>query len=87
MRVNPLKGSSMEQKEFLVKIILFRRVMKCLKDHRCSLCGRTILTGSSYFCSLDTDPTTAHFLKCCVQCFDDRLQRPASLRTEKALDG
>lgn len=81
-----MKGSFMEQGEFLVKVLFFKRVMKCLKDHRCSLCGRTILTGSSYFYSLDPDDKTGYFLKFCEQCFDQRLDRPAPLRIEKGLD-
>lgn len=76
----------MDQKEFLVKLLFFKRVMKSLKDHQCSLCGEVILKGSSYFCSLDPDPTTARFLKYCEQCFDERLDRPTTLSTEKRLD-
>jgi len=72
--------------EFLLKVLFFKRVMKCLKHHECSLCGEVILKGSSYFCSLDPDPETARFLKYCVQCFDQRLDRPTPLRTEKGLD-
>jgi hypothetical protein len=76
----------MEHGEFLVKALFFKRVMKCIKDHQCSLCGRTILTGSSYFYSLDPDPKTCCFLKYCEQCFDQRLERPATLSTKKTLD-
>lgn len=72
--------------EFLVKVLFFKRVMKCIKDHRCSLCGRTILTGSSYFYSLDLDPKTNYYLKYCEQCFDERLGRSPPLSTEKTLD-
>jgi len=72
--------------EFLVEIRFFNRVMKCIKDHQCSLCGRTILTGSSYFISLNTDDRTGYFLKYCEQCFDERLGRSLPLRTEKTLD-
>jgi len=76
----------MDQKEFLFKVLFFKRVMKCLKDHRCSLCTRTILTGSSYFISLDPDPKTGYFLKFCEQCFDERLERSAPLTIQKGLD-
>jgi hypothetical protein len=76
----------MEQGEFLVNVLFFKRVMKCIQDHKCSLCGEVILKGSSYFYSLDPDPTTARFLKYCVQCFDQRLDRPTTLSTEKRLD-
>ena len=76
----------MEQGEFLVNLLFFKRVMKCIKDHLCSLCGRTILTGSSYFYSLDPDPKTGYFLKCCEECFDRRLERPAPLTIQKGLD-
>jgi hypothetical protein len=76
----------MEQKEFLVKVLFFKRVMKCLKNHECSLCGRTILTGSSYFISLDPDPKTGYFFKFCEQCFDERLGRSAPLTIQKGLD-
>ena len=72
--------------EFLVKVLFFKRVMKCIKDHRCSLCGRTILTGSSYFFSWNEWPRPVHHLKYCEQCFDERLERPAALRTQKTLD-
>jgi len=72
--------------EFLVKVLFFKRVMKCLKNHKCSLCGRTILMGSSYFCSIHTDDRTGYFLKYCEQCFDERLERSAPLTTQKALD-
>ena len=76
----------MEQEKFLVKVLFFKRVMKCIKDHRCTLCGRTILTGSSYFFSLDPDPKTGYFLKYCEHCFDDRLGRSAPLTIQKAID-
>jgi len=76
----------MEQGQFLVSVLFFKRVMKCIKDHHCSLCGRTILTGSSYFCSLDTDPVTGRFLKYCEECFDDRLGRSAPLTIQKTID-
>ncbi len=76
----------MEQREFLVKVLFFKRVMKCIKDHRCSLCGRTIETGSSYFLSIHTDDRTGYFLKYCEECFDGRLDRPTTPRTEKVLD-
>jgi hypothetical protein len=79
-------GSFMEQEEFLVKLLFFKRVMKCLKDHQCSLCGRTILTGSSYFRSWCQWPYTAPDLKYCEQCFDVRLDRPTTLSTEQKLD-
>jgi len=72
--------------EFLVKVLFFKRVMKCIKDHRCSLCGRTILTGSSYFYSLETDPKTGYYLKYCEGCFDQRLEKPPSMNIEKRLD-
>jgi hypothetical protein len=72
--------------EFLLKVLFFKRVMKCIKDHQCSLCGRLIPTASSYFLALDPDPKTGYFLKYCVQCFDQRLDRPTPLRTEKGLD-
>jgi len=81
-----MKGSFVEQKGFLFKAIFFRRVMKCLKDHQCSLCGQTILTGSSYFYSLDPDPKTGYFLKYCEHCFDDRLGRSAPSMIQKGLD-
>lgn len=76
----------MEQGEFLVKVLFFRRVMKCIKDHRCSLCGEKILTGSSYFISTDLDPKTNYHLKYCERCFDDRLEKPAPLTIQKGLD-
>jgi hypothetical protein len=76
----------MEHKEFLVKVLFFKRVMKCIKDHQCSLCGRTILTGSSYFCSWNEYPRPVHYLKYCGECFDERLDRPTPPRTEKTLD-
>lgn len=76
----------MDQGEFLIKVLFFKRVMKCIKDHRCTSCGRTILTGSSYFISLDPDHKTGYFLKYCEECFDQKLQTPTSLRTEKGLD-
>lgn len=76
----------MEQREFLVKVLFFKRVMKCIKDHQCSLCGRTILRGSSYFYSLDPDDRTGYFLKFCEHCFDERLEGPTVSRTEKTLD-
>lgn len=76
----------MEREEFLVKVLFFKRVMKCIKDHRCSLCGTTILTGSSYFVSWNEWPRPVHYLKYCEQCFDGRLDRPAPLRMEKVLD-
>lgn len=76
----------MEQGKFLVKVLFFKRVMKCIKDHRCSFCGRVILTGSSYFYSLDPDDRTCCFLKYCEQCFDQRLQRPAPSTIQKGLD-
>lgn len=72
--------------EFSVKVQFFRRVMKCLKNHQCSVCAGTIVTGSSYFYSLDPDPETGYFVKVCVNCFDERLDRPTTLRTEKTLD-
>lgn len=86
MTVNFFKGSSKEQGEFLVKILLFKRVMKCPKDHRCSLCGRPILTGTSYFYSLDPYDRTGYFFKFCKQCFDQRLWRPAPPMIPKGLD-
>lgn len=76
----------MEQGEFLVKVLFFKRVMKCIKDHQCSLCGRTILTGSSYFLSIHTDDRTGYFLKYCEGCFDEKLERPAPLTIQKGLD-
>jgi hypothetical protein len=76
----------MEQGEFLVNLLFFKRVMKCIKDHCCSLCGRTILTGSSYFISFDLDQRTGYHLKYCERCFDQRLERPAPLTTQKGLD-
>jgi hypothetical protein len=72
--------------EFLVKVLFFKRVMKCIKNHECSICGRTISTGSSYFFSWNEWPRPVHYLKYCEQCFDERLERPATLRTEKTLD-
>lgn len=76
----------MNQGEFLVKVLFFKRVMKCIKDHRCSLCDRTIFIGSSYFYSLDPDPKTGYFLKYCEDCFDQRLGRSAPLTIQKGLD-
>jgi hypothetical protein len=76
----------MEQTEFEFRPLFFKRVMKCIKDHRCSLCDRTILTGSSYFISWNEWPRPVHSLKHCEQCFDERLEKPAALSTEKSLD-
>ena len=76
----------MERGEFLVKVLFFKRVMKCIKNHQCSLCSRTILTGSSYFYSLDPDQKTGYFLKFCEECFDQRLEKPAPLTIQKELD-
>jgi len=76
----------MEQGEFLVKVLFFRRVMKCQKDHSCMACAGTIQKGSSYFYSLDPDPKTGYFLKYCEQCFDQRLERPSQRITEQGLD-
>jgi len=72
--------------EFLVKPIFFRRVMRSIKPHLCSLCGTTISTGSSYFLSLDPDQKTGYHLKYCEECFNQRLERPASSVIEKRLD-
>jgi len=76
----------MEQEKFIAEPIFFKRVMKCLKDHRCSLCGRTIPTGSSYFYSFDLDEKTLFHLKYCEHCFDERLGRSAPLTIQKGLD-
>jgi hypothetical protein len=76
----------MEQEEFLFTPLFFRRVMKCIKDHECSLCGKTIKTGSSYFFSWNEWPRPVHSLKYCERCFDERLERPSLQRTEKTLD-
>ncbi len=76
----------MEQKEFLVKVQFFKRVMKCIKHHRCSLCGGTILAGESYFISWSEWPRQDPWLKYCEECFDQRLDRPTPPRTEKRLD-
>jgi hypothetical protein len=76
----------MEQWEFLVKPLFFKRVMKCIKDHRCSLCARTIFVGSSYFSPFDLDQRTGYHLKYCEGCFDERLEGPAPLTTQKGLD-
>jgi hypothetical protein len=69
-----------------IPIIFYKRVIKCIKDHRCFACGETILTGSSYFISIETDPTTGFFIKICEDCFDKRLEIPAPIPTEKELD-
>jgi hypothetical protein len=76
----------MEQKRFIAEPIFFKRVMKCIKDHQCSLCGRTIKTGSSYFFSWNDWPYPVHFLKYCERCFDERLERSAPSMVQKALD-
>lgn len=72
--------------EFLIKVIFFKRVMRCIKDHQCSLCGEKILTGSSYFLATELDPHTGYYLKYCERCFDQRLEGPVVVRTEKAVD-
>jgi len=69
----------MEQEGFFFDVIWFKRVMKCIKDHRCSLCGRTIPTGSSYFISRNEWPRSDPWLKYCEECFDRRLERSAPL--------
>jgi len=79
------KGDQMEQEKFFFKVLFFKRVMKCIKDHQCSLCGEKILTGSSYFLSLDPDPKTGYFLKFCERCFDQRLERPIPMMAEKKI--
>jgi hypothetical protein len=76
----------LEQKKFYFNPLFFRRVMKCIKDHKCSRCGELIKKGSSYFYSLDPDPVTGYFIKVCVKCFDERLERHTPLTTEKGLD-
>jgi len=76
----------MEQGEFLARVLFFKRVMKCQKDHRCMGCGATIPMGSTYFYSLDPDPETGYFIKICVSCFDHRLERPSQRITEQGLD-
>jgi hypothetical protein len=76
----------MEHEEFLVKVLFFKRVMKCIKDHQCSLCARTILTGSSYFLSIETDHQTGYFLKYCEQCLNEKLETPLPQTAEKGLD-
>ena len=69
-----------------LKPLFFKRVMKSIKDHRCYSCGRTILTKSSYFYSLERDPETGYFMKVCANCFDERLGIPTAALTKKALD-
>jgi len=46
----------MEEEKFLIKVIFFKRVMKCIKDHQCFFCGEKISTGSSYFISMPENP-------------------------------
>jgi len=76
----------MEEEKFLIKVIFFKRVMKCIKDHYCSLCGGEILTGSSYFYSTEPDLRTNDFLKYCERCFDQRLEKPLAVGIGKAID-
>lgn len=76
----------MEEEKFLIKVIFFKRVMKCIKDHQCFFCGEKISTGSSYFISTEPDPKTGYHLKCCEKCFDERLERPIAVGIGKAID-
>jgi hypothetical protein len=76
----------MEETEFLFDVVFFKRVMKCIKDHQCSLCGRTIVTGSSYFISDNRWPRDRPYLKYCEECFDQRLERPGPMGIQKVLD-
>jgi hypothetical protein len=76
----------MDQERLFVEFLLFKRVMKCLKDHQCAACGEVIERGSSCYCSLDTDPVTFHFIRYCLRCFEERLGIHTPLTTEIGLD-
>ena len=49
----------------------FKRIRRCFKNHVCSICGGSIVQGSTYFISREPFSGDGRWVKCCVVCMGD----------------
>jgi hypothetical protein len=76
----------MDETQFEVQALIFRKIVKCVKDHKCMTCGRTIIKGSTYFYSETANRFSSWATKVCPECLAFNLSLDSPKAMEKNLD-